>query len=98
MIQRKIGIRQRLGLNALGRIDDEHRALASGQRAGDFVIKIHMAGRIDEVQLICLPILCGIVELDGMRLNGDSALALQVHVVQQLLRHIALCNRLRQFE
>ena len=57
-----------------------------------------MAGRIDEVQLICLPILRGIVELDGMCLNGDSALALQVHVIQQLLRHIALCNRLRQFK
>ena len=45
----KVGIGQRLGLDALRGIHDEHGALAGGQRPGDLVVEVHMARRVDEV-------------------------------------------------
>ena len=45
----EIGVGQRLGLDALRGIHDEHGALAGGQRPGDLVVEVHMARRVDEV-------------------------------------------------
>lgn len=43
-----------------------------------------MSRRIDKVELIHLPILRLIVERDALRLDGDTAFALQIHGVQNL--------------
>ena len=37
VLDREIGIRQRLGFNALRRIDEQERALTGRQRSGDLV-------------------------------------------------------------
>lgn len=49
-----------------------------------------MSRRIDKVELIHLPILRLIVERDALRLDGDSAFALQIHGVQNLGLHLTV--------
>jgi hypothetical protein len=48
-----------------------------------------MAGRVHQVQLIGLAVLGLVVEAHGLRLDGDAALLLDIHVVEHLLGHLA---------
>ena len=57
-----------------------------------------MARRVDEVELIGLPIVCRVHNADGIRLDGDAALALDVHGVEQLSLHIAFLDGVRELE
>ena len=57
-----------------------------------------MAGGINEVENVGLAVIGRIVQADGTRLDGDAALALEVHVIKDLLLHITLCDRLGLFE
>jgi hypothetical protein len=40
-----------------------------------------VAGRVDQVELVHLAIVGFVIQANGMRFNGDSALAFQVHGV-----------------
>ena len=51
-VQRQVQVGQRLGLDALGGVHHQHRAFAGLQRAADLVAEVHVAGGIDQVQLI----------------------------------------------
>jgi hypothetical protein len=86
-------IRHRLRLDALRRINHQQRAFARTQAARHFVGKIHVAGRVNEVQLVSLAVARRIKHRDRMRLDGDAALALQIHCIKQLIRHVARGNR-----
>ena len=44
-----------------------------------------MAGRVDQVEDVVLAVVGVVVEAHGLRLDGDAALALDVHVVEHLL-------------
>ena len=55
MIEREVGIGERLRFDALRGIDDQQRSFAGLQAARDFVGEIDVPGRIDEIQLIVLP-------------------------------------------
>ncbi len=90
MLDRLVDVRQRLRLDALRRIDDEQRALARGERARDLIGEVDMARRVHQVELVQLPVLGGIVEPHRLRLDGDAALFLDIHVVEHLRRHLAL--------
>ena len=50
VLHREVGVRERLRLDALRRVDQQQRALAGGQRARDFVREIHVARRVDQVE------------------------------------------------
>ena len=89
----QIGVGQRLGLDALRGVHDEHRTLAGGQRAGHLVVEVHVARGVDEVQVVGLAILGLVLQTDGPGLDGDAALLFQIHVVQQLGLHLALLHR-----
>ena len=84
----EIGVSEGLCLDALGCVHDEQRPLAGGERAGHFVVKVHVAGGVDEIEGVFLAVGGGVVECHGVRLDGDTALAFQVHAVQQLRFHI----------
>ena len=49
-----------------------------------------MAGRVDEVELVLLPVEGGVVHADGGEFDGDAALPFDVHRVEELLLHVAL--------
>ena len=86
----KIGVGQGLGLDALGGVHHQHRALAGGQGPGDLIVEVHVARGVDEVQKVGLAVLGLVMEGDGPGLDGDAPLPLQVHVVQQLALHVPL--------
>ena len=85
-----IDVGQRLRLDPLGGVHDEERALDGLHGAGDLVGEIHVAGRVDEVQHVGMAVLRGVFDADGVGLDGDAALALDVHRVEQLVLHVAL--------
>ena len=90
MVQREIRIRQRLRFHALRGIHHQQRAFAGLQAARDFVRKIDMARRIDEIQLIQIAVVGLVIEANGVRFNRDAALAFEVHRIEHLRHHLAL--------
>ena len=87
-----------LRFDALARVHDQQRAFAGGKRARDFVGKIHVAGRVDQVQAVFVAVARRVVQADAFGLDGDAALALEVHGVEHLRGHFALAERAGQLE
>ena len=77
----------------LCRINDKDRAFTGGKCSGNLVIEIHMPRRVDQVEGILLPVLRLIYNTHSLGLYCDSALTLQVHIVQDLLLHLAAGQR-----
>ena len=83
-----VDVGQRLRLHALAGVHHQHSALAGGERARHLVGEVDVARRIHQVELIGLAVLVLVVEAHGLRLDGDAALALDVHRVEDLLLHV----------
>ena len=94
----EVGVRDRLGFHALGGVHDEQRAFAGAHGTAHLVGEVHMAGGVDEVEEVLLPVLRLVHHRDGMALDRDSALALQVHRVERLLLQFAQGNRLGELQ
>jgi hypothetical protein len=90
VVDGEVGIGESLSFHALAGVDDQQGAFAGLQAAGNFVGEIDVAGRINQVQLIEMAVIGVILQADGVGLDGDAALALQVHGVQHLRHHLAL--------
>ena len=97
MVHRGVGVGDRLGLDALKRVDQQHGALAAGQRTRNFVVKVDVPRRVDQVQLVLLAAEL-VLHRDRVRFDRDPPLPLQRHVVEQLLLHLALGNGARQLQ
>jgi hypothetical protein len=93
VLDREVGVRQRLRLDSLCGVDDEHRSLAGLQRAADLVREVHVAGRVDQVQRVALP-----ADAHRLRLDRDPALTLELHRVEELIAHVALAHGLGQLQ
>ena len=52
LAQREVDVGERLGLDALGRVDDEDRALARLEAVADLVGEVDVTGRVDEVEAV----------------------------------------------
>ncbi len=98
VFQCHVGVGQRLGLHALSGIHHKDSALAGGEAAADLVGKVHVARGVDKVELVHLAVLGGVVQGDGTGLDGDAALPLNVHVVEDLILHRPLVHALGQFQ
>ena len=92
-VDREVRVRERLRFDPLRSVDDEQRALARLQRAGHLVREVHVARRVDEVELVALP-----VHAHGLRLDRDPPLALELHRVEELLAHLPLRDGSGQLE
>ena len=88
----------RLSFHSLGGIHDQQSAFAGGERARDFVGEIDVPGRVQEVELIRFAVLGGVVERHGVAFYRDSTLALQVHGIQDLVRHLSFGKRAGEFQ
>ena len=87
---RRIRIGHRLRLHALRGIDDQDRPFARLQGLLHFVMEIDMPRRVDEIEHELFAVML-MEDGDGRRLDGDPALALQVHVIE----HLVLESRVR---
>ena len=90
IIQRQIHVRQGLRLNALGRVNNQQRTLARSQRTRNLIGKIDVTGSINKIEHILLAVARLVDAAHGLRLDGNAALALQIHGVQNLVLHLAL--------
>ena len=90
MLHRHIDVGQRLRLHALRRVHHQHGALARGQRTGNLVGEIHMAGGVDQVERIRLPVFRRIVHGNRFAFDGDAPLPFQFHGIENLVHHVAL--------
>ena len=92
-VHREEEIAQRLRLDPLRGVHHQDRALARRQRARDLVGEVHVARGVDQVELVVAPVAAGVAHPHGVELDGDPALPLQVHRVEELLPHLALLDR-----
>ena len=88
-----VAVGEGLGLDPLGGVDQQDRALAGGQGAADLVAEVDVAGRVDQVEDVVLP-----RHPDVLGLDGDAPLALDVHRVEVLLAHEAGVDRAGELE
>ncbi len=79
-----------LGFDALTRVHHQQRAFAGRQGTADFIGEVDVAGGVDEVQLVLDTVFGGVVQSNAVGLDGDPALALEVHGVQYLGFHFTL--------
>ena len=57
-----------------------------------------MSGGVDQVQIVYISVFGFVFYLDGSCLDGNTALTLDVHVVEKLLLHLSGGNALRCFQ
>ena len=88
-----VDIGEGLGLHALGGVHDKQRAFDGFHAPRYFVGEVYMAGRVDQVEDIGLPILRLVFEAHGLRLDGYAALPFDIHAVEQLFLHIPVLHR-----
>ena len=92
VVEREVDIGKRLRLHALRRVDDQNGALTGGHASAHLVGEVDMSGRVDEVERVDLAIRSGEPKPHRLRLDGDAPLTLEVHVVEELGPHVAVCN------
>ena len=98
-LHREIGVGHGLSLDALRGVHDEERALARRQRARDLVGEVNVARGVDQMQLIGLAVPPGLIEdADGLSLDRDPALSLEVHRIEHLRPHRARIDGVGQLE
>ena len=81
LLHRQVHVGQRLRLDALGGVHHQNGALAGSQAAAHLVGEVHVPRGVDEVELVLLAVLGLVGHLHRLQLDGDAALALQVHRV-----------------
>ncbi len=94
----EIRVGDRLRLDALGAVDEQHGALAGGEAARDLVGEVDVAGGVDEVELVGLAVAGLVGDAHRLALDGDAALALEVHLVEELFLHVARGHRAGDLE
>ena len=91
-IERVVDVGERLRFDALAGVDHQQRSFAGRQRPRDLVGEVDMAGRVHQVEDVILAVLGVVVQPHGLRLDGDAALALDIHGIEHLFlaRHFAI--------
>jgi len=84
---------ERLRFDPLRGVDHEEGAFAGGERAVDLIGEIDVAGRVDEIEHVILAVAGAVVEPHRLRLDGDTALALDIHGIEHLIDHFARLER-----
>ena len=102
VLHRQVEVGERLGLDALGGVDQQDRALAGGQRAGHLVGEVDVPRGVDHVQDVgaARPVAAGRRprQPDRLRLDRDAPLTLDVHPVEVLGAHLPLVDHAGELE
>ena len=97
-IHRQIRICKGLCFHTLCGIYNQQRTFACIKRARDFVRKVNVARRVDEVHLVLKAIQGGVVHPDRCHFDRDAALALNIHFVEELSLHVTFVDGLGDFK
>ena len=88
VLEGQIQVGDRLRLDPLGRVDDDDRAVTRHQRAPHLVGEVHVAGGVNQVQPVGLPVLRNVGERDRVALDRDAPFALELHVIEHLFAEL----------
>ena len=92
----QVQVGERLRLDALRGVDQQHGALAGGQRAGHLVGEVDVTGVSIMFRMCVVPVPSPTRGVHGSRtawrLDRDAALALDVHPVEVLGAHLAVLH------
>ena len=94
----EMDVGQRLGFDPLGRVNDEHRTLTCLEAVADLVREVDVAGRVDEVEAVGQAVAGHVLEADGAGLDRDALLALEIHRIEDLARHLASIDRVGELQ
>ena len=72
VLEREVEVGQGLRLDALRRVDQQHRALAGGERARDLVGEVDVTWGVDHVQDVVATVGAGPRQPDRLRLDRDA--------------------------
>ncbi|CRH92299.1 Uncharacterised protein [Chlamydia trachomatis] len=92
IIQGQVNICQSLGFNSLCRINDQNSSFTGGQRTRNFIGKVHVSRRVNQVENVGFAVISLVIKLNSIELDGDTTLALQIHRVQELSLHFTAGN------
>ena len=81
-----------MGLNALGGVDDEESAFTCCYGAAYLIAEVDMARSVYKVQDIVFSTAME-VHLDSVAFDGYATFLLELHVVEDLVLHVALRHR-----
>ena len=98
VVEGEVDVGERLRLHALRGVHHQQRAFAGRQRTGDFIVEVHVAGRVDEVQQVLLAVFRLVGDADALRFDGDAALAFDVHAVKVLVAFFAFRHQPRDLK
>ncbi len=85
-----------LCLHALRGIHYQQCSFASGDGTGNFVREVHVSRSINQIQNIFLTFV-HVLHLDGMALDGNPSLFLQIHIIKHLaLGYLYRIGKLKQ--
>ena len=87
VLEGEVAVGQGLGLDALRGVDDEDDTLTRGEGPAHLVAEVDVAGRVDQVEDVAVPL-----DADVLGLDRDAPLALEIHRVEVLLAHVARLN------
>ena len=92
VVERLVDVGEGLRFDALARVHHQQRALAGREAAVDLVGEVDVPGRVDQVENVVLAVMGVVVQPHRLGLDGDAALALDIHGIEHLLaaRHLAL--------
>jgi hypothetical protein len=93
VLQGQVAVGQGLGLDALGRVDQQDHAFAGREGPAHLVAEVDVARGVDQVEDVVL-----VGEANRLELDGDAPLALDVHGVQVLGAHVPRVHGTADFE
>jgi len=94
----EVGVGHGLGFDALGGVDDQHRPVAGGEAPRDFVGKIHVARRVDQVEDVFFARFRPEQQSGRLGLDRDPPFPFEVHGVQDLLLELPGRKGAREFD
>ena len=87
-VKRGVAVGHGLRFDTLRGINHQQRTFAGRERTAHLVGKIDVAGRVDQVEVVNLPILRLVLQCSRLRLDGDAALLFDIHRIEHLRLHL----------
>ena len=97
-VDRLVDIGQRLRLDPLAGVHYQQRTFDRAHGTRHLIGEIDVSRGVDQVQDIGFAILCGVFDAHRVGLDGDAALALDIHRVEHLRLHVAFGNGAGQLD
>src|SRR5699024_4675139 len=98
VLQSEVQVGQCLRLDSLGGVHQQDRSLAGGEAAADLVGEVDVARCVDQVQHVGGVVRGDVGQSHGLTLDGDAALAFDVHPIEVLRAHAAFVEDTRELQ